>query len=101
MKPGYKTGEYFQEDITAFSKVISKAKSDANKAQSQEALDAVTAQLLVDIDTYVAKKHDHDYLNLTALKAEIDKAEKLSTQVLLVIVMVSTQNLQLLPSLQR
>lgn len=76
MKPGYKTGEYFQEDITAFSKVIAKAKSDANKAQSQEALDAVTAQLLVDIDTYVAKKHDHDYLNLTALKAEIDKAEK-------------------------
>ncbi len=76
MKPGYKIGEYFPEDITAFSKVISKAKSDANKAQSQEILDAVTAQLLEDIDTYVAKIHDRDYLNLTALKAEVDKAEK-------------------------
>ena len=76
MKPGYKTGEYFQEDIDAFSKVISKAKSDANKAQSQEALDAITAQLLADIDVYVAKAHDRDYLNVTALKAEVDKATK-------------------------
>ena len=75
MKPGYKTGEYFQEDIDAFSKVISKAKSDANKAQSQEALDAITAQLLADIDVYVAKAHDRDYLNVTALKAEVDKAK--------------------------
>ena len=75
MKPGYKTGEYFQEDIDAFSKVISKAKSDANKAQSQEALDAITTQLLADIDVYVAKAHDRDYLNVTALKAEVDKAK--------------------------
>ncbi|MDY3898113.1 MAG: carbohydrate binding domain-containing protein, partial [Prevotella sp.] len=75
MVPGYKTGEYFQEDIDEFSKVISKAKTDGNKSKSQEELDAVTAQLLADIDVYVAKAHDRDYLNVTALKAEVDKAK--------------------------
>lgn len=76
MKPGYKVGEYFQEDIDAFAKVIATAKASANKAQSQEALDAVTAQLIADINTYVAKVHDKDYLNTTALKSELDKANK-------------------------
>ena len=75
MVPGYKTGEYFQEDIDEFSKVISKAKTDGNKSKSQEELDAVTTQLLADIDVYVAKAHDRDYLNVTALKAEVDKAK--------------------------
>lgn len=76
MKPGFKVGEYFQEDIDAFSKVIAAAKASANKAQSQEELDAVTAQLIADTQTYVAKAHDKDYLDTTVLKAEVDKAKK-------------------------
>lgn len=76
MKPGYKVGEYFQEDIDAFSKVIAAAKASANKAQSQEELDAITAQLIADTQTYVAKAHDKDYLDTTVLKAEVDKAKK-------------------------
>lgn len=76
MKPGYKVGEYFQEDIDAFAKVVASAKSAANKAKSQDELNAVTAQLIADTQVYVAKVHDKDYLNTTALKAEIDKATK-------------------------
>lgn len=76
MVPGYLEGQYFQEDIDAFRQVIAQARSNANKAKDQETLDAITAQLLTDIDAARAKMHDHDYMNHTELAAAIAAAER-------------------------
>ena len=75
MQPGYLTGQYFQEDINAFRQLIASTRSAANKAKDQEALDSITAQLLLDIETARAKAHDHDYMNHTELTAAISSAE--------------------------
>ena len=76
MQPGYLTGQYFQEDINAFRQLIASTRSAANKAKDQESLDAITAQLLQDIETARAKVHDHDYMNHSELAAAISAAEK-------------------------
>lgn len=76
MQPGYRTGEYFQEDINAFRQLIASTRSAANKAKDQETLDAVTAQLLLDIEAARAKAHDHDYMNHAELTAAIAAAER-------------------------
>ncbi len=80
MVEGYHPGEYFASDITAFAAVIAKAETDAKKAVDQEALDAVTAQLIADTETYKGKAHEEsvapEYLqNLIAeCKSEHDAA---------------------------
>ena len=76
MQPGYLTGQYFQEDINAFRQLIASTRSSANKAKDQESLDAITAQLLLDIEAARAKVHDHDYMNHTDLLAQIATAER-------------------------
>ena len=75
MQPGYLTGQYFAEDIAAFRTVVNSARSAASKAKDQETLDAVTAQLLAEIETAKAKVHDHDYMNHTELAAAIASAK--------------------------
>ena len=76
MQPGYLTGQYFQDDINAFRTLIASTRSAANKSKEQSALDAITAQLLTDIEAARAKAHDHDYMNHTELAAAISAAEK-------------------------
>lgn len=76
MQPGYLTGQYFTEDINAFRQLIAATRSSANKAKDQQTLDAITAQLLLDIETARAKAHDHDYMNHSELAAAISAAEK-------------------------
>ena len=76
MKPGYLTGQYFDDDINAFRQLIASTRSSANKAKEQSALDAITAQLLTDIEAARAKAHDHDYMNHSELAAAISAAEK-------------------------
>jgi len=75
MQPGYLTGQYFQEDINAFRQLVAATRSAANKAKDQASLDAITAQLLLDIQTARDKAHDHDYMNHTELAAAISAAE--------------------------
>lgn len=75
MVEGYKKGQYFAEDIAAFRAAISAARTKANKAMTQEELDAVTAQLLADIETYVGKAHTEDLLNKNPLTQAITLAE--------------------------
>lgn len=58
MVEGYHPGEYFASDITAFAAVIAKAEADAKKAVDQDALDAVTAQLVADTEIYKKKAHE-------------------------------------------
>lgn len=80
MVEGYHPGEYFASDITAFAAVIAKAETDAKKAVDQETLDAVTAQLIIDTETYKGRAHEEsvapEYLqNLIAeCKSEYDAA---------------------------
>lgn len=80
MVEGYHPGEYYASDITAFAAVIAKAEKDAKKAVDQETLDAVTAQLIADTETYKGKAHEEsvapEYLqNLIAeCKSEYDAA---------------------------
>lgn len=76
MQPGYATGQYFQDDISAFRTLIAATRSQANKAKEQGALDAITAQLLQDIEAARAKVHDHDFMNHIELAAAIAAAEK-------------------------
>lgn len=76
MQPGYLTGQYFAEDITAFRNAVNAARSAASRAKDQETLDAVTAQLLADTKAALAKAHDHDYMNHSELAATIATAEK-------------------------
>lgn len=75
MVEGFKKGQYFAEDIAAFRAAISAARTKANKCMSQEELDAVTAQLLADIETYKAKAHTEDVLNKAPLTAAVTAAE--------------------------
>ncbi|MCR5780420.1 MAG: RICIN domain-containing protein [Bacteroidaceae bacterium] len=74
MTPGYLTGQYFEEDITAFRQVVNTARSAASKAKDQETLDAVTLQFKTDIETARAKVHTKDYMNHTELTAAINTA---------------------------
>jgi len=76
MQPGYLTGQYFTEDINAFRQLIANTRSSANKAKDQATLDAITAQLLLDIEAARAKVHDHDYMNHTELETAIASAER-------------------------
>lgn len=71
---GYKQGMYFQSDLDAFKQTVATARANANKARSQEELDAVTAQLLLDIEAYKAKAHSEDLINRDDITAEIAKA---------------------------
>lgn len=74
MISGYKIGQYLAEDVAAFKQAISNARSNASKVMSQEALDAITVQLLADIDTYKAKVLTEDIINRNLLEAAITKA---------------------------
>ncbi|MCR5820688.1 MAG: FIVAR domain-containing protein [Bacteroidaceae bacterium] len=74
MKPGYLIGEYFAEDIEAFRKTVSAARSDASRAKDQETLDGVTAQLTAATQSAREKAHDKDYMNHTMLQAAIQQA---------------------------
>ncbi|MBQ2434556.1 MAG: carbohydrate binding domain-containing protein [Bacteroidaceae bacterium] len=60
MVPGYKKGQYTTTDIKDFGTVIATAKSAAAKAADQETLDAITAQLLADIEVYRGKANEKD-----------------------------------------
>ena len=74
-KEGYGEGEFFEEDINAFRTLINTTRSSANKSKDQESLDAVTAQLLEDIKTFLAKAHEETLLDNRELKAAVTKAE--------------------------
>lgn len=74
MEVGYLAGQYFSADVSAFSSAIASAKSSANKSKDQETLDAVTAQLLETIATYMALAHTQDYLDYSALGTALTKA---------------------------
>lgn len=71
---GYKTGMYFQEDLNAFKTQVASLRSSANKAKTQEELDAVTAQLAAANEAYKGKAHTADIINRNDLQAEIAKA---------------------------
>lgn len=71
---GYKKGEYAQADYDAFSQLVASARSQANKATTQEELDAITTQLLTDIEAYKQKAHIEDLINRDLINAEIEKA---------------------------
>lgn len=73
---GYKKGMYFQADLDAFKTELASLRSSASKAQTQEALDAVTAQLATAIETYKGKAHQTDILNRNDLQTELVKAGK-------------------------
>ncbi len=60
MEPGYKKGQYTTTDIKDFETLIATTKSAAAKAADQDALDAITAQLLADIETYKGKANEKD-----------------------------------------
>lgn len=60
MVPGYKKGQYTTTDIKAFETLIANTKSAAAKAADQDALNAITAQLLADIETYKGKANEKD-----------------------------------------
>ncbi len=80
MVEGYKIGEYYASDITAFASVISTAKNNLNTAADQEAVETLAANLLAEIDVYKAKAHtasvaDKFLLNLIdECQKEIDAA---------------------------
>ena len=74
MEVGYLTGQYFSSVVSEFSSVIASAKSSANKSKDQETLDAITAQLLEDIATYMAMAHTQDYLDYSSLGTALTKA---------------------------
>ena len=80
MVEGYKKGQYFAEDIAAFRAAIAAARTKANKAASQEELDAVTTDLLATIDTYVGKAHAEDVINKDSLTVAIAAAETVAAQ---------------------
>lgn len=71
---GYKKGMYFQADLDAFKTELATLRSNAGKAQTQEALDGVTAQLAAAIEAYKGKAHEADILNRNDLQTEIAKA---------------------------
>lgn len=73
---GYKKGMYTQADLNAFKQTVATARANANKARSQEELDAVTTQLLADIEAYKGKAHTEDLINRDDISAEIAKATK-------------------------
>ncbi len=73
---GYKKGMYFQADLDVFKTTLSQLRSSANKAKTQEELDAVTQQLAAACDEYKGKAHEADMLNLNDLLAELAKANK-------------------------
>ena len=79
MQPGYLTGQYFAEDIAAFRQIVNTARSSASKAKDQDALDAITSQLLTDTETARAKAHEKDYMNHTQLAAAIQQATSATT----------------------
>lgn len=60
MVPGYKQGQYAIADIKDFEALIASTKSNAAKAPDQEALDAITTQLLADMESYKSKANDKD-----------------------------------------
>lgn len=72
---GYGAGEFFAEDIAAFRAVIATARSNANKAQDQETLDAITQGLETAIADFEAKAHDTDLLDNRALTAAVAAAQ--------------------------
>ncbi|MBP5770497.1 MAG: RICIN domain-containing protein [Bacteroidaceae bacterium] len=74
MQPGYLTGQYFAEDISAFRSIVSAARSAASKAKSQEELDSVTTQLITDTEATRVKAHTEDLINHSELTAAIQAA---------------------------
>ena len=76
MVVGYNVGEYFADDVTEFRTVISQMRSRANRAKTQEDIDAITAELLAQIDAYVARAHQEQIMNRTELNTAISTAEK-------------------------
>ena len=73
---GYNVGEYYAEDVAEFRSVISQMRSRANRAKTQDELDAITAELLAQIDVYVARAHTEQIMNRTELNTAITAAEK-------------------------
>lgn len=71
---GYKEGMYFKEDLDAFKAAVTTNRSAANKARTQEELDAITIALKQDIESYKAKAHTEELINREDIKTEITKA---------------------------
>ncbi len=71
---GYQKGMYYQSDLDAFKTLVASLRSSANKAKSQEELDAIVLQLSSANEEYKAKAHATDILNYNDLLAEITKA---------------------------
>ena len=74
-KEGYGLGDFFEADITAFRNLIATARSNANKAQDQETLNAVTAQLKTDTETFLGKAHTEQLIDKRELTKAITAAQ--------------------------
>lgn len=75
---GYKKGQYAKADYDDFSQTVASARSQANKATTQAELDAVTTQMLADIEAYRQKAHTVDLINRDPITAELKKANATS-----------------------
>lgn len=78
MVEGYKIGEYFASVISDFGKDVNAAKSASKKADSQEALDQMGADLLALIETYKSKANAtnraDEYLAILVEECEAEAA---------------------------
>ncbi len=74
-KEGFGKGEFFDEDISTFRSLINTRRTEANRSKDQETLDGVTAQLLQDIEEFLAMAHADDVLDIRALRSAVTRAE--------------------------
>lgn len=76
MVQGRMPGEYLSEVITEYASVVSQYQSKAKKAQSQEELDLLAAELEATIETFKAKANIVEVIIKTALASALTSAEK-------------------------
>lgn len=76
MIQGRMPGEYLPEVITEYTSLISQYQSKAKKAQTQEDLDLLAAELEASIALYQAKANTVEVIIKTALASAIANAEK-------------------------
>ena len=82
MESGYKIGMYLPEVVEEYSQVMAQYKSRSLKAETQEELEDIAAELLATIDEYKAKINVVDSNDYRALNTAITAAQRtLSTVV--------------------
>ena len=82
MEPGYKIGMYLPEIVDEYAQLMAQYKSKSLKAETQEELEEIAAELLATIDEYKPKANTVDSNDYRALDAAINTAQRtLSTVV--------------------